>query len=386
MTYGNTDLIKALVSNSSITDVFRKELEKTINLLLETELTEFLSYEKYAVEGYNTGNSRNGYYVRHLKTQFGEISVQIPRDRAGKFNNKTIEPYRREFGDLETTIIHLYRKGITTREIADLIEKMYGCHYSAQSISNITKIVQKEVDAFHQCSLHNSYAAIYCDATFISVKRNTVQKEALHVLLGITPSGQKEVLDYIIRPNESLDAYSELLTSIKKRGVNSVLLFISDGFIGLKDLCLTQYPAAKFQRCWVHILRHIQKLIRRKDLAVVMSELKRIYQATSYEQATSILGNFLATWQPIYPKLQGILSDITDLFTYYEFPASIRASIYTTNIIEQFNKHLKRIIGKKEQFPNETSLERFVCSYANEYNAKFFERTHRGFAQAHIDL
>ena len=333
MTYGNTDLIKALVSDSSITDVFRKELEKTINLLLETELTEFLSYEKYAVEGYNTGNSRNGYYVRHLKTQFGEISVQIPRDRAGKFSNKTIEPYRREFGDLETTIIHLYRKGITTREIADLIEKMYGCHYSAQSISNITKIVQKEVDAFHQRALHNSYAAIYCDATFISVKRNTVQKEALHVLLGITPSGQKEVLDYIIRPTESLDAYNELLTSIKKRGVKSVLLFISDGFIGLKDLCLTQYPAAKFQRCWVHILRHIQKLIRRKDLAVVMSELKTIYQATSYEQATSILGNFLTTWQPIYPKLQGILSDITDLFTYYEFPASIRASIYTTNII-----------------------------------------------------
>ncbi|KAF1679130.1 transposase, partial [Veillonella sp. R32] len=230
------------------------------------------------------------------------------------------------------------------------------------------------------------YAAIYCDATFISVKRNTVQKEALHVLLGITPSGQKEVLDYIIRPSESLDAYNELLTSIKKRGVKSVLLFISDGFIGLKDLCLTQYPAAKFQRCWVHILRHIQKLIRRKDLAVIMRELKMIYQATSYEQATSILGIFLTTWQPIYPKLQGILSDITDLFTYYEFPTSIRASIYTTNIIEQFNKHLKRTIGKKEQFPNEASLERFVCSYANEYNAKFFERTHRGFAQARIDL
>ena len=215
-------------------DLFRNELETMLNTLLLAELTEFLSYDKYDVSGYNTGNSRNGYYERSLHTIFGNITIKIPRDRLGQFQNKLLTPYNRNFGNLEEMIIQLYQKGITTREIADIIEKMYGCYYSPQTISNITQVVAEEVEAFHNRPLLSQFAVVYLDATFITVKRGTAQKETLHVLIGITPSGEKHVVDYGIYPNESTLAYKELLDHAKQRGLEDILLFVGDGFQGLQ--------------------------------------------------------------------------------------------------------------------------------------------------------
>lgn len=386
MSYVNTDLLNALASKQSITEVFRQELEFTINLLLETELTGFLNYKKYSVEGYNSGNSRNGSYERRLNTQFGEIVVHIPRDRNGEFQNKTIPPYRRGYNELETTIIQLYQKGITTREIADLIEKMYGCHYSPQTVSNITQVIQEEVDAFHKRPLEKRYIAVFCDATYIPVRRGTVQKEAMHILLGITEKGYKEVLDYTILPNESKEAYKGLLLNLRERGVEQVSLFISDGFAGLKDACLEVFPSSKYQRCWVHISRNVRALVRKQHLANVMNDLKRVYRSFDIEEAQRNLATFFETWGSLYPKLANMLYDVTDLFTFYAYPATIRSSIYSTNLIECINKHFKRAMKHKEQFPNESSLDRFAYAHFSDYNANYFEKVHRGFAEIQVDV
>lgn len=154
MPNSNTELYKALLSGSSIDEIIRKEIEDTINLLLKTELTSFLDYEPYDPIVYNSGNSRNGSYSRNLKTKYGEITVEISRDRNGEFKQHTITPYKRNTDDLEATILHLYSKGITTSEIADLIEKMYGHAYSKQTISNITKTMENHVKEFHERQLN----------------------------------------------------------------------------------------------------------------------------------------------------------------------------------------------------------------------------------------
>ena len=374
-----TELMSALLKGEGIEEVMRLELESAMNELLRHELTIFLDYEKHDPIGYNTGNSRNGMYTRQLKTRFGEISVEIPRDRNGEFKQRLIPSHQRSTDDLEAMIIQMYAKGITTAEIAQLIEKMYGAHYTPQTISNITQMVHVQVANYHQRKLNARYAVIYCDATYLSVRRDGVAKEALHVLLGITPEGYKEILDYRLFPSESSENYREMFNDIKTRGVQEVLLFVSDGLKGFRNVCLESFPTAQHQSCWVHISRNISRLIRPKDKPEILTELKKVYQATDRAEAQAALEKFILLVSKRYPKVVDLLRSNPSLFTFYEFPSEIRSSIYTTDMIEGLNKQLKRDTKRKEQFPNEDSLDRFVCMKFLDFNQRFFDRIHKGF-------
>ena len=240
----NTELMQALLKNESLDEFFRAHLEKAVNDLLQNELTAFLGYEKYSIEGIGSGNSRNGSYNRKLDTKYGKLNLAIPRDRNGEFDQHLVPEYSRRTDDLETTIITLYRKGITTREITDLVEKLYGHYYTPATISNIAKAVGDQVEAFHKRPLSERYVVIYMDATYLNVRRDSVAKEPLHVLLGITPDGNREILDYAIYPTEAASNYEEMLENIKKRGVEQVLLFASDGLQGVRDAVKRQFPDA----------------------------------------------------------------------------------------------------------------------------------------------
>lgn len=375
----NTKLMTTLFKGESVDEIMRVELESAFNELLRNELTVFLDYEKHDPIGYNTGNSRNGIYERKLKTRFGEICVEIPRDRNGEFKQQSIPTYQRSTNDLEAMVIQMYRKGITTSEIADLIEKMYGAHYTPQTVSNMTRMVQEQVQRFHQRPLNPRYAVIYCDATYLAVRRDSVAKEALHILLGITPEGSKEVLDYRLYPSESSENYREMLQDIRSRGVEDVLLFVSDGLIGLREVCVTSFPHSRHQSCWVHVSRNVSRLVRSKDKAEILGELKKVYQAANQAEAKDVMGSFLIRVQERYPKVVTLLQSNPSLYTFYEFPAEIRSSIYTTNSIEGLNKQLKRDTKRKEQFPNEDALDRFVCVKFLEFNQRFTMRVHKGF-------
>ncbi|MGI6215281.1 MAG: IS256 family transposase [Christensenellales bacterium] len=191
------------MKGEDIKEVFRQQLEIALNQMLKNELAAFLNYETYDPADYNSGNSRNGYYHRKLKTVYGTLNIAVPRDRIGEFVQKLIPCYKQTGNELETTVVKLYKKGIATREIADLIEKMYGHRYSPSVISNITKLVEKDVEAFHNRPVKERYAVIYCDAAFVSVRRDSVQKEAMRTLIGIGEQGHKEALDYGLFPSES---------------------------------------------------------------------------------------------------------------------------------------------------------------------------------------
>lgn len=191
MTQFTTDIMQALVEKEDISEVFRKHLVTAVNMLLQTELTVFLDYEKYDRSGFNSGNSRNGAYTRTLHTEYGNLALSMPRDRNGEFNQQTVALYKRSNDTLESFVIHMFQKGVTMSEIADLIEKMYVHHYTPQTISNMTKAMSEQVEAVKARPLDACYVCVYLDATYISLKHDTVSKEADYIAVGI-PGGRFE--------------------------------------------------------------------------------------------------------------------------------------------------------------------------------------------------
>ncbi|GAA0349145.1 IS256 family transposase [Bacillus horti] len=381
-----TDIIQALVKKEDIKEVFRIHLEAAVNTLLQTELSAFLDYEKYDRIGFHSGNSRNGSYSRKLHTEFGDLEISIPRDRNGEFKQQTVQPYKRSNDTLEAFVIHMFQKGVTMSEISDLVERMYGHHYTPQTISNMTKAVGEQVAAFKSRSLASRYVCVYLDATFIALKRDTVSKEAVYISVGIREDGSKEVLSFTIAPTESAFVWEEVLQDLKERGVEDILLFISDGLKGLQERISTVFPRSKYQSCCVHAARHIAHKVRVADRKSICADFKRVYRSDSRHEAQQELETFVSKWQSAYPRVTKALSDNPYLLTFYDFPREIWRSIYSTNLIEGLNKNIKRYSKRKEQFPNEESLERFLVSLVEPYNQKFSARCHIGFDQARAEL
>ncbi|MDB7385312.1 IS256 family transposase [Enterococcus faecium] len=379
------EIMETLINKGDLDELFRCHLELAVNSLLQAELTAFLDYEKYDRAGFNSVNSRNGNYLRSFRTEYGELNLVIPRDRNGKFSQQTLPAYKRTNDSLETTIIQLFQKGITMSEISELIEKMYGYHYTPQTISNMTKIVSEDIIAFKERSLESRYSVIFMDATHIPLKRQTVSKEAVYIVIGIRLDGTKEVLGFSIAPTESAYVWKEILQDLKDRGLKEVLLVVTDGLSGINDSIHSVYPNAQFQQCCVHISRNIAHKVRVSDRQEICSDFKLVYQASSKEEAMNQISFMIDKWKKQYPRVVKLLMNPA-ILTFYNFPPSIRRTIYSTNLIEGFNKQLKKYTKRKEQFPNEESLERFLVSQFNNYNQKFLCRVHKGFKEIHDTL
>jgi transposase-like protein len=337
MTHFTTEIMETLINKGDLDDLFRRHLELAINSLLQAELTAFLDYEKYDRAGFNTGNSRNGNYSRSFKTEYGELNLVIPRDRNGEFSQQTVPAYKRSNDTLETTIIQLFQKGITMSEISDLIEKMYGHYYTPQTISNISKIVSEDVLAFKERQIESKYPIIFMDATYIPVKRQTVSKEAVYIVIGIRLDGTKEVLGFNIAPTESAYVWKEILQDLKNRGLEEVLLAVTDGLSGINDSIYSVYPNAQFQQCCVHVSRNIAHKVRINDRKEICDDFKTVYQADSKEEAINQINFMTEKWKKQYPKVIRLLMNPA-ILTFYNFPSSIRRTIYSTNLIEGFNK------------------------------------------------
>ena len=373
------DFAQALFNPDKINDLLRKELQQAVNNLLEAELTAFLGYDPYARNGWNTGNSRNGAYFRKVDTQFGPIEVQVPRDRNGQFHQHTLPDYKQHADVLENMIIKLYSKGVTTREIADLIEKMYGSHYSPAQVSNISKQMIPKVEAYHKRKLSDKFFCVYLDATYVPLRRETFEREAVYIAIGIKPNGHKEVIDYCIAPNENIEVWTELLQSMKSRGLEQVELFLSDGVVGMKTALAKTYPQAHFQRCLVHVMRNICAKVRVEDREAIMNEFKQIHQQANKAAAVDVLHAFYAKWDKSYNHVIRNLKDIEpDLLVFYNYPKQIRASIYSTNMIESFNNVIKRKAKPKAEFPTDDT---FIGIQAMSYNDRYFNQIHKGFGQ-----
>lgn len=278
-----TEIVEALDKKTRYYRNFSCTFRKSHQCTLVTELTAFLDYEKFDRADFNLGNSRNGSYSRTLHTEYGNLNILIPRDRNGEFKQQTVAPYKRTNDTLENTVIHLFQKGITMTEIAHLIEKMYGHHYTPQTISNMTKAVSETVEAFNNRPLNNRYVCVFLNATYITVRRDTVSKEAVYIVVGIREDGFMEVLAYTIAPTESAFNWQVLLEELKESGMEDVLLFISDGLKGMADAISSVFPKAKYQTCLVHVARKISHKVRVEDRKEINDDFKAMHQAKDAE-------------------------------------------------------------------------------------------------------
>lgn len=385
MTNFTSDITQCLLDNingqleSSIKEFVRAALEEAFNEMMKIELTSFLEYEPY--ERTESEDSRNGYSNKSFSTSFGTISLKIPRDRLNQFTSALTPKYSRHDDTTEDTILKLFKSGLSNSEISDIVEALYSKKYSRSTVSNITKRVTDNVEAFQNRPLKSHYAVVYVDATYTAIRRDTVDKEGLSIAIGITPDGYKEVLGYILSPNESAVIWSELFNSLKERGCQKVNLFVTDGLSGITEAISGAFPMAKIQRCLVHVQRNIFSKARVKDRKEITDDFKKVYESDTKQLAESRLNEFKEKWSKHYRNIITSLNNAEPyLLAFYDFPKSVRHSIYTTNIIEGFNKQIKRMTKHKEQFPNPDSLERFVVSLFNDYNEKFMMRVHKGFA------
>lgn len=382
MTDFNRECLNALFDKEKFDKFMRTQLEEGLNLLLESELTAFLGYNPYDRNGWNSGNSRNGSYFRQIKTQFGPIKVQVPRDRNGEFHQQTLPAYGQHTDALESTVIQLYSHGVTTREISELIEKMYGSYYSAGTVSNISKQVASQVESYHQRRLSDKFFCVYLDATYIPLRRDTYQREAVYIAVGIKPNGNKEIIDYRIAPVENLEVWSEMIADFKERGLEQVELFLSDGFVGIKDMLKQYYPKSKFQRCLIHIMRNISQKVRVIDRAEILNAFKQVHKQTNQKEAETVLHAFYEAYGSKYSRMIKDLRKLEeDMLVFYQYPKQIRPSIYSTNMIESINRMIKRKTNPKSEFPSEESLDNFLGSQVIDYNDRNANRVHKGFGQ-----
>jgi len=385
MTNFTTNISQCLLENigpqleSSIKECVRAALEEAFNEMMKIELTSFLEYEPYERNG--SDDYRNGYSDKSFSTSFGTISLKIPRDRLNQFTSALTPRYSRHDVTTEDTILKLFRSGLSNSEISDIVEALYSKKYSKTTVSNITKKVTDNVEAFQNRPLKSHYSVVYVDATYTAIRRDTVDKEGLSIAIGITPEGYKEVLGYVLSPNESAIIWKELFESLKQRGVKKVNLFVTDGLSGITEAISSCFPASRIQRCLVHVQRNIFSKARVKDRKEITDDFKMVYEANTKELAQAKLNEFKEKWSKHYRNIITSLNNAEPyLLTFYDYPKSVRHSIYTTNIIEGFNKQIKRMTKHKEQFPDPDSLERFVVSLFNDYNEKFMTRIHKGFA------
>ena len=382
MTDFNRECLNALFDKEKFDKFMRTQLEEGLNLLLESELTAFLGYNPYDRNGWNSGNSRNGSYFRQIKTQFGPIKVQVPRDRNGEFHQQTLPAYGQHTDALESTVIQLYSHGVTTREISELIEKMYGSYYSAGTVSNISKQVASQVESYHQRRLSDKFFCVYLDATYIPLRRDTYQRESVYIAVGIKPNGNKEIIDYRIAPVENLEVWSEMIADFKERGLEQVELFLSDGFVGIKDMLKQYYPKSKFQRCLIHIMRNISQKVRVTDRAEILNAFKQVHKQTNQKEAETVLHAFYEAYGSKYSRMIKDLRKLEeDMLVFYQYPKQIRPSIYSTNMIESINRMIKRKTNPKSEFPSEESLDNFLGSQVIDYNDRNANRVHKGFGQ-----
>ena len=372
-------LIKELINQygvkttDDIKDMLKDLLGETIQTMLEGEIEEELGYSKYNYEEKDTQNTRNGYSPKKVRSEYGEIELDIPRDRHNEFEPKIIPKYQREITGIEGQIIALYAKGMSNRDIEDHLKNIYGIEVSATMISKITDKIIPEIKEWQTRQLEEVYPIVFMDAIHYSVRQDgTVIKKAVYILIGINLRGEKEVLGFWIGENESSKFWLNILNEIGNRGVKDILIISVDNLKGFSEAIKSSYPKAEIQKCIVHQIRNSIKYVASKDLKEFTKDLKTVYKAVTLEQASNNLLQLEEKWGKKYKA--GIKSwndNWEELTTYFKYPQEVRRLIYTTNSIENFNRQLRKYTKTKSSYPTDDSLSKSIYLSIKEITKKW---------------
>ena len=364
MSEGKRNIITGLLQEydiktaKDIEDALKDLMGGTIQEMLEAEMDEHLGYSSY--ERSDNTDSRNGKKTKKIRGNFGETEIEVPQDRDGSFEPKVVQKRQKDISGIEQKTISLYAKGMTTRQISETIEDIYGFEVSDGMVSDITDRLLPQIEEWQNRPLEEVYPIVFIDAVHFSVRDNgQIKKLAAYVILAVSLTGHKEVLSIHIGENESAKYWLGVLNKLKNRGVKDILVICADGLSGMKEAVAAAYPQTELQRCIVHQVRNTLKYVEEKNKKEFANDLKTIYQALSEKAAAALeqLERVTAKWETDYPNAMKSRHTNRDVISpIFKFSAQVRKVIYTTNAIESLNSGYRRLNKQRSVFPSDTAL------------------------------
>ena len=354
-------------STTEIMEAMKAMFGDVLQQVMEAELDAKLGYEKSERISNNDENSmsknyRNGHSKKTVKTQLGEVTIQVPRDRNGEYEPSIIGKYNRNVDGMEEKILALYSCGMSQRDISEQIKNLYDVEISPELVSKISEKIMPEVSAWQNRALNNIYPFVFMDDIHYKVKENhQYVTKAAYVVLGINMDGCKDILGIWIGEHESAKFWLNVLNDLKNRGVKTVYVFCVDGLSGFREAIASVYPEAQIQRCIIHQIRSSTRFVSYKDIKKLMADLKTVYQAINEDEVSRNLARFKETWGKMYPSCVKSWEENWDILsTFFAYPAEVRRIIYTTNIIEGLNRQFRSITKSKPSFTNDDSLRKML--------------------------
>lgn len=340
-------------------DMFRQVLQE----VMEVELDEMLGYGKSErVDADRQKNYRNGYSKKTVKSQIGEVEINIPRDRNGEYEPKILPKHKRNADGLEEKIMNLYAAGMTTRDIAEQIRDLYDVEISSDFVSKVTDKLLPEIKEWQNRVLDSIYTFVFMDAIYYKIRdNNTIATKAAYVVIGVNLEGNKDILGIWVGENESSKFWMGVLNDLKTRGVKDIFLCCVDGLKGFIEAIAAVYPKAQVQRCIVHQIRASTRYVSYKHIKEFTRDLKSIYTAVNEEQALNAFTQVKEKWGKQYPSAVRSWEDNWEnLVTFFAYPVELRRIIYTTNVIEGLNRQFRKVTKTKQVFPHDDSLKKML--------------------------
>ncbi len=371
------ELTKLLAAECTTTGEIETMLKRlfagTIEQMLEAEMERHLGYAKNSVEGNNSGNSRNGYGRKTIKSEWGETEIGIPRDRNGEFEPRVIEKRQTRTDEIERRILAMYAKGMTVRDIEDQLRDIYGAEVSPALISNITDKILPQVTEWQNRALDEVYPVVFFDGIWFKLRKDSkVIKVCVYTVLGIDMEGKKEILGIWHSASESASFWTSVFNELRNRGVRDILIACHDNLSGFSTALETVFPKTENQLCVIHMIRNSTKYVSYKDIKPIIVDLKKVYTAPNEDAALYALEELREKWGAKYPQMLKVWDDNwSEVSTFFAYPQEVRRLIYTTNAVEGFHRMLRKFTKTKVIYPTEDALRKSVYLSVQEISRKW---------------
>ena len=367
----NEDFLKQFKSGPELTSFLEQLHKRGIEKILEGELDAHLDYEKHQKSKAN--NLRNGYTKKKLKTTLGETEIQVPRDRDSSFSPMIVKKRESATDGVENVIISLYAKGMSNSDIEEQIRELYDFNISTSTISRITDRITQDIIAWKNRPLEATYLIVWMDGIVFKVRENSkVVNKTIYIAVGLRTDGKKEVLGLWLGKNESSAFWMSVLTDIKARGTEDVLITATDNLNGFTETIRTIFPNSVTQICVVHQIRNSCRYVVWKDKKEFSRDMKQIYTAPTKEAAKAALNDFKTKWDSKYSyAIRSWENNWDELTVFFDFPIEIRTIIYTTNLIENLNGKIRKYTKNKLSFPTDEAVMKSVFLALNESTKKW---------------
>jgi len=340
-----------------------------LNRAMEAELDHHLGYERGETPPTGQSNRRNGKSPKRLRTDQGEVKVEVPRGRDGSFEPKIVPRHQRQFGGFDDKILSMYARGMTVRDIRAHLEEMYGVDVSPDLVSRVTDSVMDELRAWQTRPLEPVYCIVYLDALMAKIRTKAgVQNCAVYMAVGVPPEGTREVLGMWVQDAEGAKFWCAILEELRQRGVQDILVLCTDGLAGMGEAIEAIFPRAVFQTCIVHVIRSSTRFVPWKDRKAVCADLRTIYTAQDIDAAEEALAEFKAKWDGQFPTVaRSWRNRWAEITPFLGYPAEIRKAIHTTNAIEALNRNLRKAVKTRGHLPSEqAALKRLSLALRHE--------------------